>query len=308
MAKYININGAFFDNSSGSLAAVNDPAILRGLKAGTIASTAQSSLGTSQVSNTVATPTLLPQAAQQQISQGNYNLSPTSTYNSGLPSTNPTPGIGGGLNTGSTSPTNLVSFKNALASVMDLAQQKRNTNMQAFMGTPGFQGTLMASDFNTLFSQMNKQGDVNSKYAAQDVVDKMTPAEPKVLGSATEGYYTFNPTTGETKAISNPNGPVGGNDNNLTTTMPSKEVTKAKAALNASKFSGAEADGKYVDPQLYLDNYESWVGEPNNGSPEEFFKNFPPSTYINPNNTWLPPEIMKFVPKPKTGEGSTRTL
>lgn len=90
-----------------------------------------------------------------------------------------------------------------------------------------------------------------------------------------------------------------------TVTVSSKAVTELKKALNASKFEGPEADGKYANPQLYLDNYLSWINPPNNGSPEEFFKNFPPATYINPKNTWLPDEILRFVKKDTSSSGMT---
>lgn len=79
----------------------------------------------------------------------------------------------------------------------------------------------------------------------------------------------------------------------------SSSITQLKNALNASKFQGPEADGKYADPNLYLQNYQSWIQS--GGSAEEFFRNFPPSTYINPANTWLPAEIMQFVKKEESG-------
>lgn len=77
-----------------------------------------------------------------------------------------------------------------------------------------------------------------------------------------------------------------------TTTTPgasSANITALKNALNASKFQGSEADGKYADPNLYLKNYNSYPDK------AEFLRLFPPATYINPANTWLPAEIMKFV-------------
>lgn len=73
----------------------------------------------------------------------------------------------------------------------------------------------------------------------------------------------------------------------------STAVNQLKDALKASAFQGPEADGKYADPNLYLANYQNWIAS--GGSAEEFFRNFPPSTYINPANTWLPSEIMQFV-------------
>ena len=77
--------------------------------------------------------------------------------------------------------------------------------------------------------------------------------------------------------------------------ISSKDVTALKNALNQSKFEGPEADGKYADPNLYLQNYQSYPDK------AEFLRLFPPATYINPANTWLPQEIMQFVKKAETG-------
>lgn len=116
----------------------------------------------------------------------------------------------------------------------------------------------------------------------------------KILGSASSGYYTYDPATGQTTPIANPNpiSPTGGS----IPSIPSSEVTSLKNALNASKFAGPEADGKYADPSLYLANYQSFLDS--GGSADVFFRYFPPTTYINPANTWLPEEIMRFVKKP----------
>lgn len=71
--------------------------------------------------------------------------------------------------------------------------------------------------------------------------------------------------------------------------ISSSNVTALKNALKQSSFEGPEADGKYANPQLYLDNYNSYPDK------AEFLRLFPPATYINPANTWLPAEIMQFV-------------
>lgn len=84
--------------------------------------------------------------------------------------------------------------------------------------------------------------------------------------------------------------------------MSSKQVTALKNALNDSKYAGEEADGKYADPNLYLQNYQSWIQA--GGSKEEFFRMFPPATYINPENKWLPPEIMQFTKKSSSSSSS----
>jgi hypothetical protein len=79
------------------------------------------------------------------------------------------------------------------------------------------------------------------------------------------------------------------------TSMAPKDITSLKDALNQSKFEGDEGDGRYADPTLYLANYNSWVES--GGDPSYFLEQFPPKTYINPANTWLPQEILKFVEK-----------
>lgn len=84
-----------------------------------------------------------------------------------------------------------------------------------------------------------------------------------------------------------------------TVKMDKKAISALKTALNQSKFSGSEADGKYADPSLYLANYNSYPDK------AEFLRNFPPKTYINPKNDWLPQEILQFVPKPKGSSGMT---
>ena len=81
-----------------------------------------------------------------------------------------------------------------------------------------------------------------------------------------------------------------------------KEISLLKQALNASKFQGPEADGRYADPSLYLINYQNWLDA--GGTAEDFFEEFPPKTYINPANTWLPEEIMRFVNKPSSSQNN----
>lgn len=148
---------------------------------------------------------------------------------------------------------------------------------------------------------IQKVMDANSLEEAIAIAgSKLQSGSEKIIGSASTGYFKVN-ADGSTTPIKTSDTPSG--NNNPPTVVPTKEADTLKKALNESKFSGEEADGKYADPNLYLQNYQTWVNPPNNGSPEVFFKAFPPATYINPENTTLPPEIMKFVSKPKTKTG-----
>lgn len=121
----------------------------------------------------------------------------------------------------------------------------------------------------------------------------------KILGSASTGYFSYDPATGKTTPVSAPagggsgTGGSGGSDGGGTVTISSAQKSSLVAALNASKYAGAEADGQYADPNLYLANYNSFIQA--GGDPSAFFAAFPPKTYINPANTFLPAEIMKYV-------------
>ena len=101
--------------------------------------------------------------------------------------------------------------------------------------------------------------------------------------------------------------------------MTSDQISSLKAALNSSKFSGAESDGDYSNPNLYFQNYISWVQQ--GGSPEYFLLKFPPKSYLNPKfkaeNLNIPNvdqslalqaynEVMRFV-VPQTTSGSSNT-
>lgn len=64
---FINIQGAFFEQGpQGQLQVINDPVTLRGLRSGQIQAQTQQGLGTTKVSPTVATPSLVPQQPQVQ--------------------------------------------------------------------------------------------------------------------------------------------------------------------------------------------------------------------------------------------------
>lgn len=65
---------------------------------------------------------------------------------------------------------NLSTFKDAVAKTLDLAKQHRNEFAQSFMNTPGFKGTVAASDFNSLFSNFNSAQDTYGKQVAEKIL------------------------------------------------------------------------------------------------------------------------------------------
>lgn len=68
------------------------------------------------------------------------------------------------------------------------------------------------------------------------------------------------------------------------------DIEQGRIRLDNSKNQGAEADGIYSDPSIYLQMYRDWVA--NGQTQADFLKQFPPSQYVNPSNTWLPSYLM----------------
>jgi len=142
---YIKINNAFFDDTSGQLQVVNDPATLRGLQTGAIASKVQPAI--SGGADRFASPelTLPDQRQETTLPQGNEQ------------------------------PNKLLDFKDTLSKVIDLARNKRNKMSLEFMGGVAPAGTMMASDFNSILGNLNRA----SEGFTSDVLERAFPEEEK---------------------------------------------------------------------------------------------------------------------------------
>lgn len=70
------------------------------------------------------------------------------------------------------------------------------------------------------------------------------------------------------------------------------DIDQGTKALKDSASQGKEADGKYADPNVYLKMYEHWMNS--GGKQADFFKYYPFSQHINPENTWLAQSISDF--------------
>lgn len=69
-------------------------------------------------------------------------------------------------------------------------------------------------------------------------------------------------------------------------------------------------DGQYVNPEVYLDLYNTWIEE--GGQQKEFLLQFPPKNYVNPANNTLPNYLRSGnkapVAAPKTKSTTGRTI
>jgi hypothetical protein len=165
-----------------------------------------------------------------------------------------------------------------------------------------FKPTAQYPTANDALNAMNKSHTGMEAFQIAASVGMTTKAvAPKIFGNTKTGYYAYDSNGNVLPLVGGGGTGTGGGGTGGGTSggVPTSEVTQGKAALQASKFAGAEADGKYADPNLYLKYYQGWRGS--GGTPESFFKAFPPATYINPANKSLPPEIMKFVKTTTTG-------
>lgn len=67
------------------------------------------------------------------------------------------------------------------------------------------------------------------------------------------------------------------------------EYTKTDYTEDELVLRNARGEDGYTDPSLYLQLYNAWVSA--GGSEKEFISQFPPSKWVNPGNSWLPPQL-----------------
>ncbi len=96
-------------------------------------------------------------------------------------------------NTGSTPvlpsgvPSNLLTFKDTLSAVVNLAKQNRNQNSVNLM-TP-FRGTVAASDFNSILGNMNQASNTFTQDLLKSEAEKITPTfKTEQIGDALYQY------------------------------------------------------------------------------------------------------------------------
>ena len=94
---------------------------------------------------------------------------------------------------------NLLTFKDIASQIVDIAKQKRVDLSRQFMAP--MQGTVAASDFNSLFNQFNQSSDTYYKSTIEDIFPKPTPpnlqtiTETDAQGNVTAA--TIDQTTGK---------------------------------------------------------------------------------------------------------------
>lgn len=199
----------------------------------------------------------------------------------------------------------LTQFLTTMDSVLSLAKEKRNALGTNLVNGAFPAGTLRASDFGGVLSNLN----ASSGTTVNDLLDIYKTQKTNDTQTVQDNYTnTVNAAKDKYNADLNTyNAAVKASTTSTGETLKSGALTysptdfKADAGqLNASRGS----DG-YVDPSIYQSLYTAWLG--NGGLPQDFLKAYPPEYYVNPANTWLPKILMPKTAASGTSNGYTPT-
>lgn len=137
--------------------------------------------------------------------------------------------------------------------------------------------------------------------AAKTASDRLYEEQKLAKAAAEKDNTPYTLSQGQTRYDSKGNElstvapkPVAPKKTPVPTTVPVSTINLGRQKLDATK-----GEDGYVDPNVYQQAYTDWV---NNkvGTAKEFLAQFPPATYVNPANTFLPTYLMP--PKKKGSE------
>lgn len=184
-----------------------------------------------------------------------------------------------------TSSSPLVTFANSINAAVNLAKQHRNAQSLDIMKP--FQGTVAASDFNSILGNLNNASDNTTSDLIKNATKADTPSfKTEQIGDTLYQYQV------------DPNGQVIGTPKPLITNKSSS--TAADTAVHSGSltytredYSGDSkaleksrgSDG-YVNSGTYKQLYDAWVKQ--GGLLDDFLKAFPSAQYVNPTDNSVP--------------------
>ena len=190
------------------------------------------------------------------------------------------------LPTGDTS-SPLLSFSSSLDAAVNLARKSRNASSLDIMKP--FQGTVAASDFNSILSNLNTASDRTSS----DLIKRATETS-KIL--SVSDARALGVPFGTTEADAAGRGIVPKSDKaDLLVRSGNLDYSRADYSDDASALEESRGSDGWVDPTVYQKLYDAWIAS--NGKIADFVKTFPPAQYVNPENDWLP----VYLQQKKTG-------
>jgi len=220
-------------------------------------------------------------AAQSAPLSGTGTPSPSGLPTGGTPApTEELPNTGG-----KKSP--LLSFADSLNAAVNLARKSRNASSLEMMMP--FQGTVMASDFNSILDNLNTASDRTSS----DLIKRATETS-KIL--SVSDARALGVPFGTTEADAAGRGIVPKSDKaDLLVRSGNLDYSRADYSDDASALEESRGSDGWVDPTVYQKLYDAWIAS--NGKIADFVKTFPPAQYVNPENDWLP----VYLQQKKTG-------
>lgn len=160
---------------------------------------------------------------------------------------------------------------------------------------------LNKDEMQALHDYYNGTGDASALSSLpedqqQAVHDVLNGTAAKKAASTVPTYAQLHPKTTGGKSSTYKSGGL---------TYSGTDVSDGVSKLNASKNEGPEADGVYSDPNLYLQMAQAWTSQ--GGYIKDFLKNYPISSYINPENTTVTPAINKLIKQDAAATKTTST-
>ena|SRR3990167_5643066 len=182
---------------------------------------------------------------------------------------------------GKTSP--LLSFADSLDAAVNLARKKRNASSLEMMKP--FQGTVAASDFNSILSNLNQASDQTSSALIKRTTDITTP---DIITSTDESgnVHGIDKNTGNIVWTAPGVGNRQGGGTSTLVRSGNLEYTREDYSEDASQLEQSRGSDGWVDPTIYQKLYDAWVSS--GGKIADFVKTYPPEQYVNPENDWLP--------------------
>lgn len=185
-----------------------------------------------------------------------------SSYEKGLVAT---PSAGGGAPITTSGGSGLLGFKESLNQAINLAKQKRNEAGLNIMAGSAPAGTMMASDFNSILSNLNKASD-------KTIEDSQPTYKTEQIGSDLYQYQV----DGNGRIIGDPVKILTGKKSDTESDKDELKAVKKKMA-KVLENSDRDEDG-YVTPEEFRNARQAWVADGYNGA--DFDDNF--SGQVNP--------------------------
>lgn len=202
----------------------------------------------------------------------------------------------------------LLQFSSALDTATKIAQKKRLDFQSGVLRQGVAPGVRSASDFSGLLSGINR---VDQNFV-EPLVDTAVGIAKSDMSNKTNDFDSIAKTAAQNGAPKNVIDTILGsgslsdalvaageyirNKSSIDTPPSEKSInsgslkfTPRDISIGASKLQASAGDDGYVDPSVYLAMYKEWTK--GGGLPQDFTKYYPPKTYVNPKNDWLPASL-----------------